>query len=299
MILLFSGKIMHNGPYPYEERWLRALAALRAPEPDAGQIDDLRGLLNDPMRGSGEQVRVWLEQGKAAGVVGWVAANVPRNGELYGGPLLAANRPALDGLIETLLQEAAVAGARFVHVSAADTEQGKHAALLAHGFQPHFHFLTLSAPSAAVLPRPLPEGWQRVETTAVDWTRLAALFARCFAEVPHVPYHSPEKLREDWLSADGAASQVWAAPDGSYRAFLLACTAGQVEAVGVDPRDAGQGIAAAMYAVAAIALQSRGVEAMEALVADCNAGSLALHRKLDFVETCRRQVYRHTLAVPI
>lgn len=286
---------MRNGIPPYHERFLPELATLRATPAGVEPVSALRALLNDPMRGRGENARVWLEQDRAMGVVGWMASNVPHNGELYGGPLLAAHRPALDSLIAALLREAAAAGARFVHVAASENETDKHEALLAHGFRPTFHFLTLRADSASIAPRPMPAGWRRVALRDMDWPQLAALFGRAFAEVPHVPYHAVEKLRQDWLEADGEASQVWAAPDGRYQAFLLAMADGLVEAVGVEAACAGQGVAAAMYGAAAAVFHARGVAALEAMVADINAASLALHRKLGFNETARRGIYRRAL----
>ncbi|WP_146056734.1 GNAT family N-acetyltransferase [Chromobacterium alticapitis] len=286
---------MLSGIHRYEERWLPALAALRPTPAGAEPVSALRALLADPIRGKGENTRVWLEQDQPMGVVGWVAANVPRNGELYGSPLLAAHRPALDGLIAALLREAAAAGARFVHVAASDNETDKREALLAHGFQPTFHFLTLRAASSSISPRTMPAGWRPIALRDMDWPQLAELFARAFADVPHVPYHSAEALRQDWQEADVEASQVWAAPDGSYQAFLQATADGRVEAVGVEAAHAGQGVAAAMYGAAAGGFLARGVGALEAMVADINVASLALHRKLGFAETARKQIYRRAL----
>ncbi|MGQ5525661.1 GNAT family N-acetyltransferase [Chitinimonas sp. PSY-7] len=242
----------------------------------------------DFARGNGRQVRMAWRGEQVVGGVGWVLMDVVSNGCAYGAPLIAADEAVAESLVESLCTEVQAAGATRVRVTARALERAKHAVLKAKGFVPVFEFVNFVRPlRSKSSTSTLPQGLYLVPLDQVNWSRLQACYADCFADVPNAPAPTVEAMQAEWSAGNWQAGCVLADETGEYQAFCLVVS-NHMEAVGIREVWRGKALAPAMYARADAALLGQGYQELKALVASSNPASMRLHQKLGFTEGAPR-----------
>lgn len=272
---------------PFDEEPLGALSDL---VPDGQTLETLRRDLRDSARGHGRQVVIALEDGRPAGVAGWVALGVETAGIVYGSPVLARTEPSAAALLDRLATEARIIGARQLRVSLLQREEAKAAALARSGFQPLLDMISVERPSVGLPEVPLPTGLRFVPAERMDWDRFAEVYNRVFAEVPNAPPVGGAAKREEWEHADREASGLWEDASDRYVAWIAVHPDGDIDEVGVDASLRGRGVAPALYRRAGEAMARAGVPSLRAMLASTNTATLRLHEKLGFQEYARRTV---------
>lgn len=274
---------LHNSAAPPERHWTR---------------QRLESELCDRARDGGRQAVVAWRAGEPVGYAGWVSPG-PEAGEFYGSPVMALDQETAARLLERLLAEARAVGAAWVRVGARPDETDKLRSLRAAGFRVVNEMveLRLEIAGAAGGPAQLPGARLRpVPLSQLDYQALAALNNDCFRQVANAPALDAETLREAWTGAPWlAASQVLADEGGRYQAFLLMLAGGIVDSIGVRAEHRGAGVAGALLARAVAVAEREGVPALRSMVTADNLASLALHRRLGFVEVHRRQIWERAL----
>ncbi len=279
---------------PFTEEPLGALEDL---VPDGQTLETLRRDLRDSARGQGRQVVMALEDGKPAGLAGWVALGVETEGIVYGSPVLARTEASASALLDRLAKEARALGALQLRVSLLPGEPAKAAALDRAGFRALLDLITVERSIQGLPDAEMPGDLVRMPLEDVDWEAFTQAFNRIFAEVPNAPPVDAATKREEWEAVDREASSIWVDPEGGYRAWISALPDGHIEDVGVDETLRGRGIAGALYRLAGEALRTRGVAKLEAILASTNAATLRLHEKLGFRPRTQRTVFALDLAL--
>ena len=256
----------------------------------------LEGQLTDPARDHGRRVVVAERGGAIVGAAGWVEAPP----QLFGAPVLAADRDAADVLVAHLIAHARSMSATSLRISATDGDAAKVAALAAAGFAALFDLLTLARSTEAL---PVATTFRRRDLASLGVAALRDLHNETFAGVPNSPPLDDDDVQHVLARHWAEASGVWLDDGGEVAGFVIAVRDrdGEQDFVEDDSiavrapwqrRGLGDAMLRHMLAVAA----GDCVPEARALIASTNAASLRLHERAGFAERSRRTVWELVIA---
>jgi phosphinothricin acetyltransferase len=249
----------------------------------------------DPNHRHGRHVVVAVDDGTIAGVAGWV--DVGR--EFFGSPVLARDDRAASLLVDELIARARTAGAAWIRIGCADSEDHKRAVLVARGFSVQLHFVTMAC---AAEPRDAapPAGLVRVPLATVAPEVLREMHDASMLEIDNSGPMSLDDARHLQARAWPDGSGVWFDGDRptSFLITVRDCEPidhALIDQVGVAPHWRRRGIARALLDHAIDVAGQAGALEVRALIASSNRASLALHAAAGLREISRREMLQLNL----
>ncbi len=233
---------------------------------------------------------VAVDDGAIAGVAGWVAVDR----KFFGSPVLARDDRAALLLVDHLIARARMAGAAWIRIGCADSENHKRAVLVSRGFSAQLHFVTMAC---AARPRDAssPAGLVRVSLAMVAPEVLRDVHDASMLEIDHSGPMSLDDARHLQAHAWPDGSGVWFDGDrpAGFLILLRDCEPIDhvlIDQIGVAPGWRRRGIAGALVDHAIDLAGRAGAVEVRALIASSNRASLALHAGAGLHEVSRREM---------
>jgi ribosomal protein S18 acetylase RimI-like enzyme len=276
---------------PLEPSDLPALLALQHAFSGGGArwtLAHLEAQLRDPGRAGGRNFVVADRGGAVVGGAGWVEAGE----QMFGSPVLAADRDAARALVAHLVARARAIGALTLRCSTTPADAPKVGALRAAGFAPILDFITFARAAAPIVGPRLP--LRRVAVTEIPLEELRDLYNETFMGVPNSPILDDEQVAHGIAGSWPDASGVWFDEEGAAAGFVIAMRERDgnlehavVDSVGVRAAWRKRGVGALAVAHLVSTAAAAGLTEVRALIASTNDASLRLHRGLGFAERSR------------